>query len=149
LSIKQDKDAGWPRLVLLLTYYGANFRPLARISQFPKLAEPNSVAYEKLVHRTTIHMKGGLRPRSVSELPVTLNVIVFRDLEGLISWCPDKRWWAGKSRRLGNCGASLADVFVGGVLCTLSALDHGIKPPSWFGLEPGRKFQLPLGLLFL
>src|ERR1700675_1042104 len=40
----------------------------------------------------------------------------------------------------------LADVFVGGVLCTLSALAMG-GPPVWLGLEPGRKLLLPLGLL--
>jgi hypothetical protein len=38
-------------------------------------------------------------------------------------------------------------VFVGGVLCTLSAWVIGFLS-LWFGLEPGRKLTLPLGLLF-
>jgi hypothetical protein len=46
-----------------------------------------------------------------------------------------------------NAPRRVADVFVGGVLCTLSAWVIG-DCPSWFGLEPGRKFTLPLGLLF-
>ena len=40
-----------------------------------------------------------------------------------------------------------AGVFVGGVLCTLSAWVMGFISPLWFGLEPGRKCNLPLGLL--
>ena len=39
-----------------------------------------------------------------------------------------------------------ADVFVGGVLCTRVALAMGMVS-LWSGLEPGRKFALPLGLL--
>jgi hypothetical protein len=39
-----------------------------------------------------------------------------------------------------------ADVFAGGVLCTLSAWVIGLMS-SWLGLEPGRKFALPSGLL--
>jgi hypothetical protein len=39
------------------------------------------------------------------------------------------------------------DVFVGGVLCTRVALAMGMVS-LWSGLEPGRKFALPLGLLF-
>jgi hypothetical protein len=38
-------------------------------------------------------------------------------------------------------------VFVGGVLCTQSAWVIGFHSPLWLGLEPGRKFALPLGLL--
>jgi hypothetical protein len=43
-------------------------------------------------------------------------------------------------------GWSIADVFVGGVLSTLSAWVIG-GLSLWLGLEPGRKFALPLGLL--
>ena len=39
-----------------------------------------------------------------------------------------------------------ADVFVGGVLSTLSAWVIGFGS-LWLGLEPGRKVTLPLGLL--
>ena len=39
-----------------------------------------------------------------------------------------------------------ADVFVGGVLSTLSAWVIG-GLSLWLGLEPGRKLTLPLGLL--
>jgi hypothetical protein len=39
-------------------------------------------------------------------------------------------------------------VFVGGVLYTRLALAIRLILP-WSGLEPGRKFALPLGLLFL
>jgi hypothetical protein len=44
-------------------------------------------------------------------------------------------------------GWSIADVFVGGVLSTLSAWVIWVRSPFWLGLEPGRKLQLPLGLL--
>jgi hypothetical protein len=40
----------------------------------------------------------------------------------------------------------VGDVFVGGVLCTLSAWVMEFTF-TWLGLEPGRKLQLPLGLL--
>jgi hypothetical protein len=58
---------------------------------------------------------------------------------------------ARKRRRVGSRGGnimgwSIADVFVGGVLSTLSAwvMEAG---SLWLGLEPGRKVTLPLGLL--
>jgi hypothetical protein len=38
-------------------------------------------------------------------------------------------------------------MFVGGMLCMRSAWVIGFAS-SWLGLEPGRKFSLPLGLLF-
>src|SRR5450631_4528204 len=60
---------------------------------------------------------------------------------------------ARKRRRVGSRGGnimgwSIADVFVGGVLCTLSAwvMEAG---SLWLGLEPGRKLALPLGLPFV
>jgi hypothetical protein len=49
---------------------------------------------------------------------------------------------ARKRRRVVSMG-----VFVGGVLCTQSAWVIG-GLSLWLGLEPGRKLQLPLGLLF-
>jgi hypothetical protein len=39
-------------------------------------------------------------------------------------------------------------MFVGVVLCTLLAWSIGLTS-VWFGLEPGRKLQLPLGLLYV
>ena len=54
--------------------------------------------------------------------------------------------FASIARREGST-MLFADVFVGGVLCTLSAWVIGL-PSLWLGLEPGRKFELPLGLLF-
>jgi hypothetical protein len=39
-------------------------------------------------------------------------------------------------------------VFVGGVLSTQSAWVIWVRSPYWLGLEPGRKRELPLGLLF-
>ena len=39
-------------------------------------------------------------------------------------------------------------VFVGGVLSTRVAWVM-VYPFDWLGLEPGRKFALPLGLLFV
>src|ERR1700730_1238397 len=60
---------------------------------------------------------------------------------------------ARNRRRVGSRGGnimgwSIADVFVGGVLSTLSAWSWDLRP-SWLGLEPGWKFQLPLGLIFV
>jgi hypothetical protein len=46
-----------------------------------------------------------------------------------------------------DCALPITDVFVGGVLCTRSAWVIGFSPLC-LGLEPGRKLQLPLGLLF-
>jgi len=40
-------------------------------------------------------------------------------------------------------------VFIRGVLSTLSAWVIWVRSPFWLGLEPGRKFALPLGLSFL
>jgi hypothetical protein len=58
---------------------------------------------------------------------------------------------ARKRRRVGSRGGnimgwSIANVFVGGVLSTLSAWVIWNCGPFWLGLEPGRKLQLPLGL---
>src|SRR5216684_1020329 len=67
--------------------------------------------------------------------------------------------WAPPSAKIGDgsrqgCsvavedfGSSIADVFVGGVLCTRSAWVIWVRSPLWLGLEPGRKRELPLGLL--
>jgi hypothetical protein len=56
---------------------------------------------------------------------------------------------ARKRRRVGNImGWSLADVFMGGVIYTRVALAMELTS-AWLGLEPGRKFQLPLGLQLL
>jgi hypothetical protein len=49
---------------------------------------------------------------------------------------------ARKRRRVVSTG-----VFGGGVLSTLSAWVIWVRSPFWLGLEPGRKFQLPLGLI--
>jgi hypothetical protein len=49
-------------------------------------------------------------------------------------------------RRVGSTGGSILDVFVRGVLSTLSAWVIG-GLSLWLGLEPGRKRELPLGLL--
>jgi hypothetical protein len=53
---------------------------------------------------------------------------------------------AGVRRRGGR---SDTDVFIGGVLCTLSGLVIGLRLLWWLGLEPGQKSQLFLGLLFV
>jgi hypothetical protein len=50
--------------------------------------------------------------------------------------------------RSSNLRSEIADVSVGGVLCTLSAWVMGLSS-TWFGLEPGRKWLLPLGLQLL
>jgi len=55
-----------------------------------------------------------------------------------------------KRRRVGSRGGnivgwSIADVFVGGVIYTRVALAMELTS-AWLGLEPRRKFQLPLGL---
>jgi hypothetical protein len=54
-----------------------------------------------------------------------------------------------RRRRVGSTGGLILDAVIRGVLCTRVALAMELTPPLWLGLEPGRKFTLPLGLSFL